>query len=47
MAIAETASRNVAFKVARMRDYTMGDQDELIMRNKSDRTMRKYRGGRE
>ena len=35
MAIAKTASRNVAFKVARMRDSIMEDQDELIMR-KSD-----------
>ena len=33
---AETASRNVAFKVARMRESIMEDQDELIIR-KSDR----------
>ena len=35
MAIAKTASRNVAFKVAkmRMRDSIMEDQDELIIRN--------------
>ena len=30
MAIAKTASRNVAFKVARMREAIMKDQDELI-----------------
>ena len=35
MAIAKTASRNVAFKVARMRESIMEDQDELIIR-KSD-----------
>ena len=35
MAIAKTASRNVAFKVAKMRDSIMEDQDELIVR-KSD-----------
>ena len=35
MAIAKTASRNVAFKVARMREAIMEDQDELITR-KSD-----------
>ena len=35
MAIAKTASRNVAFKVAKMRDSIMEDQDELIIR-KSD-----------
>ena len=33
MAIAKTASRNVAFKVAKMRDSVMEDQDELIIRN--------------
>ena len=32
MAIAKTASRNVAFKVARMREAIMQDQDELITR---------------
>ena len=32
MAIAKTASRNVAFKVAKMRDSIMKDQDELIIR---------------
>ena len=32
MAIAKTASRNVAFKVAKMRDSIMEDQNELIMR---------------
>ena len=32
MAIAKTASRNVAFKVARMRDTIMQDQDEFITR---------------
>ena len=32
MAIAKTASRNVAFKVAKMRDSIMEDQDELIIR---------------
>ena len=34
MVIAKTASRNVAFKVARMRDAIMQDQDaEFITRN--------------
>ena len=33
MAIAKTASRNVAFKVAKMRDSIMEDQDELIICN--------------
>ena len=33
MAIAKTASRNVAFKVARMRDAIMQDQDEFITRD--------------
>ena len=33
MAISKTASRNVAFKVAKMRDSIMEDQDELIIRN--------------
>ena len=33
MAIAKTASRNVAFKVARLRDAIMQDQDESITRN--------------
>ena len=32
MAIAKTASRNVAFKVAKMRDSVMEDQDDLILR---------------
>ena len=32
MAIAKTASRNVAFKMAKMRDSTVEDQDELIIR---------------
>ena len=32
MAITKTASRNVAFKVAKMRDSIMEGQDELIMR---------------
>ena len=32
MAIAKTASRNVAFKVAKMRDAIMQDQDEFIFR---------------
>ena len=32
MAIAKTAGRNVAFKVAKMRDPIMEDQDELIIR---------------
>ena len=32
MAIAKTASRNVSFKVAKMRDSIMEDQDELIIR---------------
>ena len=35
MAIAKTASRNVAFKVARLRDAIMQDQDEFITRNAS------------
>ena len=33
MAIAKTASRNVAFKIAKMREAIMEDQDELLMRN--------------
>ena len=33
VAIAKTASRNVAFKVARMRDAIMQDQDEFITRD--------------
>ena len=33
MAIAKTASRNVAFKVARLRDAIMQDQDEFITWN--------------
>ena len=36
MVIAKTASRNVAFKVARMRESIMEDQDEFIMHRKSD-----------
>ena len=35
MVIAKTASRNLAFKVARMRESIMENQDEFIMR-KSD-----------
>ena len=31
MAIAKTASRNVAFKVAKMREAIMKDQDEFLM----------------
>ena len=33
MSIAKTASRNVAFKVAKMREAIMEDQDEFLMRN--------------
>ena len=33
MAITKTASRNVAFKVAKMREAIMEDQDEFLMRN--------------
>ena len=33
MAIAKTASMNVAFKVAKMREAIMEDQDEFLMRN--------------
>ena len=33
MVIAETASRNVAFKVARMRESVMEDQDVFIIRD--------------
>ena len=33
MAIAKTASRNVAFKVAKMREAIMEDQDEFLMHN--------------
>ena len=33
MAIAKTASRSVAFKVAKMREAIMMDQDEFLMRN--------------
>ena len=32
MAIAKTASRNVAFKMAKMRGSIMEDKDELIIR---------------
>ena len=32
MAIANTASRNVAFKVAKMRESIMEDQDEFLIR---------------
>ena len=32
MAITKTASSNVAFKVARTKESTMGGQDELIVR---------------
>ena len=32
MVIAKTASRNVAFKVARMREAIMEDQDEFMIR---------------
>ena len=31
--IAKTASRSVAFKVAKMREAIMEDQDEFLMRN--------------
>ena len=37
MAIAKTASRNVAFKVAKTREAIMEDQDEFLMRS-SDQT---------
>ena len=37
MAIAKTTSRNVAFKVAKMREAIMEDQDEFLMRS-SDQT---------
>ena len=33
MAIAKTADRSVAFKVARLKDAIMQDQDEFITRN--------------
>ena len=33
MAITKTASRNVAFKVAKMRESIMEDQDEFRIRN--------------
>ena len=33
MVIAKTASGNVAFKVAKMREAIMEDQDEFLMRN--------------
>ena len=33
VAIAKTASRSVAFKVAKMREAIMEDQDEFLMRN--------------
>ena len=32
MAIAKTASRNVAFKAAKMRESIMEDQDEFLIR---------------
>ena len=35
MVIAKTAGRNVAFKVARMRESIMEGQDELILRKSS------------
>ena len=37
MAITKTASRNVAFKVAKMREAIMVDQDEFLIRT-SDQT---------
>ena len=40
MAIAKTASRNVAFKVAKMRDSIMEDQDERIIRK--SKTLKYY-----
>ena len=33
MAITKMASRNVAFKIAKMREAIMEDQDEFLMRN--------------
>ena len=33
VAIAKTTSRNVAFKVAKMREAIMEDQDEFLMRS--------------
>ena len=33
MVIAKTASRNVAFKVVKMREAIVEDQDEFLMRN--------------
>ena len=36
MAIAKSASRNVAFKVARMRDSIMEGHDELIIRKSNN-----------
>ena len=41
MAIAKTASssRNVAFKVAKMRDSIMEDQDELMIRNSESKEL--------
>ena len=33
MAITKTASRNVAFKVAKMREAIMEGQDDFLMRN--------------
>ena len=33
LGIAKTTSRNMAFKVARLRDAIMQDQDEFITRN--------------
>ena len=38
MAIAKTASRNVAFKVAKMREAIMVDQDEFLRMRTSDQT---------
>ena len=40
MAITKTASGNVAFKVARMREATMEDQDELTIRKVGQRGSR-------
>ena len=43
MVIAKMASSNVAFKVARMMESIMGDQDEIIIRRG---WVRRCRGGR-
>ena len=44
MTIAKKASRNVAFKVARMREAIMEDQDEFLMRRSEHEDVGLYPG---